>query len=197
MYVIYRIVCFATGAVYIGQSCNPKSRRHDHFSTLKRGKHHNKHLQHAYDKYGKGSFYFEVIERDIAASDIDDRERYWIEYFDSYHNGFNSDLGGQKEKMSMGIPCTWNGIHYVSITAAARACGITLVPMKKRLKKGYVCDGDLVNSHKIPCIWNGIEYSCLQAAATARGVVKQTMWKQFLQGYTCDADVRYRPRRKK
>ena len=27
--------------------------------------------------------------------ELDDREKYWIQYFDSYQNGYNSTLGGR------------------------------------------------------------------------------------------------------
>lgn len=59
---IYKITCLATGKFYIGSSVNLKRRKCMHFRELKTNKHANKHLQFSYNKHGKDSFIFEVIE---------------------------------------------------------------------------------------------------------------------------------------
>lgn len=45
-------------------------------------------------KYGKEHFHIEIVEKDTKESELDERERYWIAYFNSYENGYNSTLGG-------------------------------------------------------------------------------------------------------
>lgn len=47
---------------YIGSTTNLRTRKRGHFSYLSRGKHHNKHLQYSYNKYGKDCFIFSVVE---------------------------------------------------------------------------------------------------------------------------------------
>ena len=46
---------------YIGITENPEQRQKNHFSTLRNGKHCNKRLQNAWNKYGQNNFIFEVI----------------------------------------------------------------------------------------------------------------------------------------
>lgn len=45
-------------------------------------------------KYGKDNFSLEVIE-EVDASLLNERERYWIKYYGTYVNGYNSTIGGQ------------------------------------------------------------------------------------------------------
>ena len=42
-------------------------------------------------KYGKENFHIELIEE---TNNPEDREKYWIEYFSSFKNGYNATLGG-------------------------------------------------------------------------------------------------------
>ena len=46
-------------------------------------------------KYGEENFYSELLEQ-VEVEDLNDRERYWIKYYDSYYNGYNSTLGGDQ-----------------------------------------------------------------------------------------------------
>lgn len=50
-----------SGKVYIGRSANIKSRIKQHVKMLDKGKHHCRHLQNAWNKYGRGAFKPEVI----------------------------------------------------------------------------------------------------------------------------------------
>lgn len=58
---IYRIICKVNNKQYIGSACNIQIRKQNHFSYLKRNKHHSILLQRAYNKYGKDNFYFEIL----------------------------------------------------------------------------------------------------------------------------------------
>lgn len=60
---IYRIVNSENGKMYIGSAVDLSGRKRSHFSTLRKGEHHNMHLQRAFNKYGKDCFKFEVIEK--------------------------------------------------------------------------------------------------------------------------------------
>ena len=49
----------------------------------------------AIKKYGWDNFTHEIIETNIQTlEDAKEREIYWIDYFDSYKNGYNSTIGG-------------------------------------------------------------------------------------------------------
>lgn len=51
-------------------------------------------IKKAINKYGKENFLIEEIER-CPKEKLDEREVYWISYYDSYHNGYNSTKGGK------------------------------------------------------------------------------------------------------
>jgi group I intron endonuclease len=58
---VYEIRNRTTGDFYIGSSSDLKERRRHHFDDLKRGDHHNRHLQSSYNKHGVGSFDFKIL----------------------------------------------------------------------------------------------------------------------------------------
>lgn len=90
---IYKIECTVNGKVYIGQSNNIKKRWAEHRRELNNNSHVNKHLQAAYNKYGADSFIWEIIE-EFEEDELDNREIYYIEKYDSFNNGYNSTEGG-------------------------------------------------------------------------------------------------------
>jgi group I intron endonuclease len=66
---VYEIVHLPTGRKYIGSAVNYSSRRKFHLMQLRRGIHHNRHLQNAWQKYGKDQFQFNLLlvcERDMV-----------------------------------------------------------------------------------------------------------------------------------
>ena len=92
---IYKIENKVNGKVYIGQSIDIKTRWKCHISYLNNNTHNNKHLQSAWDKYGKENFSFNVVE-ECDVEDLNEREIYWINKYNSYinKNGYNLTLGG-------------------------------------------------------------------------------------------------------
>ena len=44
-------------------------------------------------KYGKDNFLIELIE-ECPNEMLNDKEIYWISYYNSYYNGYNASLGG-------------------------------------------------------------------------------------------------------
>lgn len=55
-------------------------------------------LYQAFKKYGLENFTFEEIE-EVPQDKLDEREKYWINYYDSYKNGYNSTLGGRSAEL--------------------------------------------------------------------------------------------------
>lgn len=51
----------------------------------------NTHMKYAIDKYGVDNFDIIILERDIPLNKLDEREQYWIDYYQSYldDNGYN------------------------------------------------------------------------------------------------------------
>lgn len=93
--VIYIIKNKLNGKVYIGQTIqNPKDRWYRHCAKSNISKNEaNMHIKRAILKYGKENFSFEVIETCLKEQ-LNEREIYWINYYDSYNKGYNNTLGG-------------------------------------------------------------------------------------------------------
>ena len=95
MYFIYKIENIKNKKKYIGLTNNVARRRARHLTDLKFGKHDNQFLQKEYDMFGKDMFHFSVVyEEDVTEEEIAEMEKIFIEQFDSYHNGYNQNTGG-------------------------------------------------------------------------------------------------------
>ena len=95
MYYIYKIENLINHKKYIGLTNNIQRRYLRHFSDLKRGCHDNSFLQKEYNIYGKDNFSFEqIFEGDISSKEISEKEKYYIKLYDSFHNGYNQNEGG-------------------------------------------------------------------------------------------------------
>ena len=92
---IYKITNTINGKSYIGQTIqNVKERFYQHCATKCSKAVSNMAIHRAIKKYGKSNFIVEVIE-EVESVYLNDRERYWIKYYNSYNNGYNSTKGGQ------------------------------------------------------------------------------------------------------
>ena len=90
---IYIIKNYINNKVYIGQSVNAKERFSKHISDAKYSR-DNQLIHKAMIKYGKDNFYYEILESQIE--NYDEREQYWIEYYNSLApNGYNIAIGGK------------------------------------------------------------------------------------------------------
>jgi len=58
---VYLIRCEPTGIIYVGASVHDVKRIREHFYRLEKGVHRNRHLQSAYNEYGKDSFSSKVL----------------------------------------------------------------------------------------------------------------------------------------
>lgn len=59
---VYAIWNTLNNKKYVGHSSNLKKRYRQHFSDLVANRHHNRHLQFAFNKYGNGFFKFVILE---------------------------------------------------------------------------------------------------------------------------------------
>lgn len=76
---IYRIVNAVNGRVYVGSAINLKSRKEDHWKTLRANRHSNMFLQRAWNKYGESQFSFVVIENVDDKSLLLEREQFYLD----------------------------------------------------------------------------------------------------------------------
>lgn len=82
---IYCIFNIVSGNKYIGSSNNIYERWNDHFRDLLKNKHCNQYLQNAWNKYGKDSFMFEVLEY-CNLEVLYQREQYFIDTMNPEYN---------------------------------------------------------------------------------------------------------------
>lgn len=93
MGIIYKAVNQATGSAYIGQTmCTLEKRWNEHIRASRTSEQDYK-FHRAIRKYGAESFDLSVVE-EVPDDELDTREIYWIDFFDTYHNGYNSTTGG-------------------------------------------------------------------------------------------------------
>lgn len=93
---IYKVTNKINGKIYIGQtiqSVKDRWYRHCGKSGISKAE-LNTHFKRAILKYGKENFTIETIEV-CDSTKLNDREKFYISYYNSYINGYNSTIGGQ------------------------------------------------------------------------------------------------------
>lgn len=92
MSYIYKITNNINGKVYIGQTIGTIEKRfNEHKRDAIKGCQYS--LHRAMRKYGIDNFSVEEIEQCLTEA-LDDREQYWISFYDSYYQGYNMTIGG-------------------------------------------------------------------------------------------------------
>lgn len=91
---IYKITNEINGKCYIGQSIDIDKRWKEHKTVYNHPRCSHYHIYKAFRKYGIENFSFIVIE-ECQQSLLNEREKYWIEYYDSFNNGYNMTVGGE------------------------------------------------------------------------------------------------------
>lgn len=87
---IYCFINKINGMKYIGQSKHISKRKLEHFrDDIKL----NTLFGKALIKFGREEFDFIILENCLI-SELNEKEKYWINYYDSYKNGYNMTPGG-------------------------------------------------------------------------------------------------------
>lgn len=91
---IYKITNQINQKIYIGKTVNSISARwKEHLHDYKRPQYEKRPLYEAMNKYGIENFTIEEVE-EVDVKKLSIREIYWIEYYNTYNNGYNATLGG-------------------------------------------------------------------------------------------------------
>lgn len=91
--IIYIHTNTITKKSYIGRTLQTiESRFKQHLNLAKRNKGFKFHR--ALRKYGENAFESQILEENLSEEQAQIRETYWINYYDSYENGYNMTLGG-------------------------------------------------------------------------------------------------------
>ena len=94
--IIYRVINLLDKKVYIGRTIRTlEERKRGHFGSLKRQGYY--HFHAALVKYGKKNFKWEEIDRADSMLSLNEREIYWIAFYDSSNpsKGYNMTKGGE------------------------------------------------------------------------------------------------------
>lgn len=96
-FVIYKITNTVNGKIYIGQTSNFVDRKKNHRYHGKSGK-YDFPLYKAMRKYDVENFKFEIIDNSDTREDLNEREKYWIEFYNSKNReiGYNVLDGGEE-----------------------------------------------------------------------------------------------------
>lgn len=86
---IYKIENLINHKIYIGKSKNIEKRWKDH-----RCAKDNCTIHKAIQKYGVESFDFSIVE-EASEELLDELEKKWISYYNSYEEGYNETRGGE------------------------------------------------------------------------------------------------------
>jgi len=91
---IYKITRLKTGEIYIGKSTDVKARWQQHTKTAFHcGTISHSILHTTMEKDGVENFTWELLE-EVPKDKLGERERYWIEFYDSKRYGLNEKAGG-------------------------------------------------------------------------------------------------------
>jgi group I intron endonuclease len=91
---IYKIVNDINNKVYIGKTeYTIEKRFNEHCRDAYKREEEKRPLYSAMKKYGINHFHISEIE-ECSSDKAAEREKYWIEFYSSYHNGYNATLGG-------------------------------------------------------------------------------------------------------
>ena len=95
MSFIYKITNLIDNKVYIGLTTRTvEARWKEHC------RHGSQQIDDAIQLYGIENFQIETLE-ECDESILDDREKYWIDYYDSFRNGYNNTYGGRGNNFIM------------------------------------------------------------------------------------------------
>lgn len=83
--------------VYIGQTVSLEQRHKQHMlydPNNKNTREYNYPLSRGVRKYGINEYELIILEDNIPLDKLDDREKYWIKYYNTYWDGYNQTIGG-------------------------------------------------------------------------------------------------------
>lgn len=193
--IIYKITNTVNGKVYIGQTTKKRGFRdrypnkgigiervyNFHKNNKNRNEGYNVYLLNSIEKYGINSFTVdEVFDIAFSREELNNKEMFYIKYFDSFNNGYNCTLGGEGSK----------GLHGLSGKECPVSRSVCQISTDGKFIKKWDCISDVtkelgIDSSKISCV-------CRNQRATAQGYV----WV-YLEDYDSNKDYSRKPRSKK
>lgn len=93
--MVYCATNITNNKKYIGQTIRDLSiRKREHIGQMNNGS--DLAIHQAIRKYGEDNFEWSIIDQACSQEDLDNKEVYWIDYYNSYYDGgYNMAKGGQ------------------------------------------------------------------------------------------------------
>lgn len=181
MWKIYKYTA-PNGKCYIGQTKRTLRQRG---GTRGQGYIKSEKFANAIEKYTWDAFTCEILEECTTLEQANEREKYWIEYYDSVKHGYNICGGGnQHNNLSNGtvyqftpsgeLVRTW-----VSVAEASRELGINDTLILRAIRSNTRCHDWLFSYNEV-----AFEYTSRE-----RSVVQYTLDGKYVGEYTKIADA--------
>ena len=94
MYRVYLITNLVNDKKYVGITHNTIEHRFQEHLAKSRCKNSDWKLHRAIRKYGQDNFKLELLEDNVSKENIEERENYYINLYDSLNHGYNMTVGG-------------------------------------------------------------------------------------------------------
>lgn len=126
LYCVYKLSCNISKKVYIGVTSQPLNKR------WRGGKGYSQGtlIRMEIDKFGWDSFSKEILESGLTMEQAGEKEKYYIEKFNSFASGLNSSVGGE-------VPSEEKIISTSKALSGRKLSGDTRAKMSES-RKGYV-----------------------------------------------------------
>ena len=86
---IYKITNIQNNKVYIGQTIRPIDQRFKRHLNDALNNILDTHFARAIRKYGRDNFIIEEIDSALTQDELNEKEKYWIQYYNSVNEGYN------------------------------------------------------------------------------------------------------------
>lgn len=176
-YIIYKHQCIENGKVYIGQTCQEVDKRWRDGQ----GYVHSPRFYSAIIHYGWKNFTHEILEENLNFEEANQREQYWINFYDSTNpnKGYNLTIGGDSHLY------TEESKNKMSNSAIKRFSDIDeRKKQSERLKKAYEKNSSKWDIIKKPirCIETGEIFSSTTEAAKWAGIISLSAFGNYFAG---------------
>lgn len=147
--IIYLHRNTVNGKVYIGQTKTTLTQRSRHDGS---GYKNCSLFWNAIEKYGWDKFSHTILEK-CTENNVDEREQYWINFFDATNPNFGYNLmpGGRAAKdkslVKIGVYCKETGQYFTSLSDAAEWAGLARTSMHDITRQ---IEGERISAGKHP-----------------------------------------------
>jgi hypothetical protein len=93
--IIYKVTNKINNKVYIGQTIQTLTERKNKHYYKAKHEDINTHFINALRKYPKENFIWEIIDKADSQEKLNEKEKYWITYYNSVEKGYNTKDGGE------------------------------------------------------------------------------------------------------